>query len=73
MSEPVTIEEGKFSVPFVEFNYIIEDRRPNLNHKEAKDQVGYKYKISISFRFFKYYRSFIIHSLDFPYIWRKET
>lgn len=70
---PVTIEEGGIKLPFIKFNYIIEDRRPDLNSKIAREQFGYKYKISITIRIFKYYRSFIFHTIDFPYIWREET
>lgn len=70
---PVTIEEGGINLPFIKFSYIIEDRRPNLNHKQARETVGYKYKISISIKFFRYYRSFLFHTIDFPYIWRSEV
>ena len=73
MAEPIVIEEGGIKLPFIKFNYIIEDRRPNLNHKQARETVGYKYKISISIKFFRYYRSFLFHTIDFPYIWRSEV
>ena len=70
---PVTIDEGGINLPFIKFNYIIEDRRPDLDVSKAREQLGYKYKISISIKFFSYYRSFITHSVDFPYIWRSEV
>ena len=70
---PVTIEEGGINLPFIKFNYIIEDRRPDLDVSKAREQLGYKYKMSISIKLFSYYRSFIIHSLEIPYIWRSEV
>lgn len=72
MTEPVNIEEGGIKLPFIKFSYIIEDRRPDLNHKQARETVGYKYKVSISIKFFSYYRSFLFHTIDFPYIWKTE-
>lgn len=65
-SNPVTLYEYSFSfLNIVKFNYILEDRRPDLTIDEAVDQLLYKFKHQFNFKFiFSKSISLICHSLS---------